>query len=276
MVPNEGYALITGASEGLGKHFVIECASRNFSIIAVALPDASLDNLVAFVRYHFSVDIIPIGADLSTEEGCRAVFDRVKESGVSIRMLINNAGVVITQPFHEMSYEACILQMRLNVLGTTLMTKYFINDLLAQSQSFLINVSSLSAYFHLPNKQMYAATKSFVYSFTRSLQAEYRNKGISITVVCPGGLTSNIRSVLANNQGNWIARQSITSPQYVASCAIRACLQRKEVVIPGRLNRLFLMLNRLLPDSIKKSITTAQMKQLTVKKTDHTTSVDKS
>lgn len=260
------YALITGASEGLGKNFVIECARRNRHIIAVALPGPELESLKSYVTHNFPVHIEIIAADLSLESGCKHVYDTVQKLGLRVDMLINNAGVVMTQPFHELSLENVLLQARLNVLGTTMMTKYFINDLLAHTPSYLINVSSLSAFFHLPNKQMYGASKAFVYSFTRGLQAEYRNKGISITVVCPGGLNSNIRSVLANNQGGWIARQSITSPEFVAAKTIQACLDGKEVVIPGRLNNAFLFLNRLLPSALKARITTAQMKKLTVRK----------
>ncbi len=265
-MPDVYYTLITGASEGLGKNFVIECAKRNMHIIAVALPGPELESLKTFVTHNFSVAIEIIAADLSTESGCKEVFDTVQKQELRINMLINNAGVVMTQPFHEMPLENMLLQARLNVLGTTMMTRYFINDLLAHQPSYLLNVSSLSAYFHLPNKQMYGASKAFVYSFTRGLQAEYRGKGISITVLCPGGLSSNIRSVIANNQGGWIARKSITSPEFVAAKAVQACLDGKEVVIPGRINKLFLFLNRLLPSSIKARITTAQMKKLTVKK----------
>lgn len=260
------YTLITGASEGLGKSFVIECARRQMHIIAVALPDPQLQALQSLIQHNFQIRIETIAADLSTESGCRYVYDTVRQLGFRVNMLINNAGVVMTQPFHEMPLADVLLQMRLNVIGTTLMTKFFIDDLLQHKPSYLLNVSSLSAYFHLPNKQMYAASKAFVYSFTRSLQAEYRDQDISITVLCPGGLSSNIRSILANNQGSWIARRSITTPEFVAAKAVQACLDGKEIIVPGRINRFFLFLDKLLPASVKARVTAAQMKKLTVKK----------
>ncbi len=265
-MPSELYTLITGASAGLGKSLVIECAQRNMHIIAVALPGSELDALKNFVEHNFTVHIETIAADLSTEAGCKYVYDTVRQRDLHINMLINNAGVVMTQPFHEMPLADALLQVRLNVLGTTLITKYFIGDLLAHSPAYMLNVSSLSAYFHLPNKQMYGSSKAYVYSFTRSLQAEYRGQGISITVLCPGGLNSNVRSVLANNQGGWIARKSITSPEIVAAKAVQGCLDGVEVVVPGRINRFFLLLNRLLPTSLKSMITSTQMRKLTRKK----------
>jgi short-subunit dehydrogenase len=157
----------------------------------------------------------------------------------------------------------CAMMIRLNVLGTTFMTRYFIDDLLAQKPSYLINVSSLSAYFHLPNKQVYGASKAYVYSFTRGLQAEYRNSGLNITVVCPGGLNSNVRSVVANNRVGWFARRSITSPQSVAAQTMRACFRGKAVVNPGKFNKLFLLVSTLLPSGVKAKITSMQMKKLT-------------
>lgn len=260
------FTLITGASEGLGKLFVIECARRNMNILAVALPGPSLDGMHSFVEHNFQVRIHSIAADLSTEEGCHRVRNYVAEKKLRVNMLINNAGVVMTSPFHEMPLNHCMLQMQVNVVATTLLTKLFIDELLSHPSSYLLNVSSLSAFFYLPNKQMYGASKAFVYSFTRSLQTEYKDRNINITVVCPGGLSSNIRSVIANNQGGWIAQKSITSPEYVAGVSVQACLDGKRVVIPGRLNRLFLLLDKLMPAFLKDRITSSQMKQLTVKK----------
>ena len=260
------YALITGASEGLGKNMVIECARRNMHIIAVALPGIELESIKGLIAHNFPVRIETIGVDLSTEAGCRHVYDAVKDLGVQINFLINCAGVSLTKPFHEIDPERVSTVIRLNVLGTTMMTRYFMDDLLATAPSYILSVSSLGSYFHLPNKQVYGASKAYVYAFSRNMQTEYRNRGVSITVLCPGGLSSNIRSVTANNQGGWVARQSITPPEFVAKEAIQACLDGKDVVIPGKINKVLLLINRLLPTRIKGMITTAQMNKLIEKK----------
>lgn len=260
------YALITGASEGLGKNMVVECAQRGMHIIAVALPTPSLDAITELIKRNFDCHVIPIGADLTSEEGCKEVYDTVKEMGIRITFLINCAGASLTQPFHETPIDRCKTVLRLNTLATTMMTRYFIDDLRVNAPSFLLNVSSLSSYFFLPNKQIYGASKAYVYAFSRNLQTEYRKSGISITVLCPGGLNSNIRSVLANNKAGAIGRESITSPEFVAKSAIEGCLKGKEVVIPGKINKIFLFVNRLLPKSIRAAITTAQMNKLKEKK----------
>jgi short-subunit dehydrogenase len=260
------YALITGASQGLGKNMVIECARRNMHIIAVALPGPELDAIKGLISHNYAVQIEAIGSDLSTEEGCQYVYDTVQQMGVRINFLINCAGISLTKPFHEIDPARVASVVRLNVLGTTMMTRLFIDDLLATAPSYVLSVSSLGSYFHLPNKQVYGASKAYVYSFSRNMQTEYRNKGINITVLCPGGLSSNIRSVTANNQGGWIAKQSITPPEFVAKKAIQACLKGKDVVIPGKINKIFLLFNSLIPSRVKGMIMTVQMNKLVEKK----------
>jgi short-subunit dehydrogenase len=260
------YSLVTGASEGLGKRFVIECAERNRGVIAVALPGKELDALKDLITRNYSIPVVAIGADLTTEAGCQSVYDTVKELGLKVNMLINCAGIGLTQPFEEITPGYAASVIRLNALGTTLMTRLFIEELLANKPSHILNVSSLSAYFHLPNKQVYGASKAYVYSFSRNMQTEYKNRGVSITVLCPGGLNSNIRSVMANNQGGWVARQSITSPEFVAATAMKGLLRGKSVVIPGKINKVFLFMNYVIPAPIKAMITTIQMRKLMMKK----------
>jgi short-subunit dehydrogenase len=232
----------------------------------VALPGRELESLKDLINRNFQIPIVTIGADLTTESGCRSVYDTVQQLGLKVNMLINCAGIGLTQPFEEISPEYAASVIQLNALGTTLMTRLFIEDLLANKPSYVLNVSSLSAYFHLPHKQVYGASKAYVYAFSRNMQTEFRNRGISITVLCPGGLNSNIRSVLANNQGGWLARKSITSPEFVAAAAMKGLLSGKSVVIPGRINKTFLLLSYFIPAPIKAVITTMQMNKLMMKK----------
>lgn len=269
MTLHRSYALITGASEGLGKNFVIECAKRQVHIVAVALPGPGLEAIRTFTEKNFPVQVITIAADISTVAGCREVRDTLDSLGISIRLLINNAGVVVTSPFEQMPVETCAQLIEVNALGMTLMTRFVIDHLLENTPSYILNVGSLGGYFALPYKQVYSASKSYVYALSRSLRAEYRNRGISVTVVCPGGLSSNLRSALNNRCGSWLAQQSITSPEYVAAKALRACLAGRAVCTPGLINSVFLWFGRLLPTVIHDRITTSQMHKL-MGKTNHT------
>ena len=131
------------------------------------------------------------------------------------------------------------------------MTKLFLGLLKQNSRSYIMNVSSMAAFFHLPKKHVYGATKSFVYSLSKSLRRELKGDHVHVCVLCPGGMNTNLPVTLMNKNGSWISRMSVMNPEDVGPIAIDGMLKGKEVIIPGKVNRIFILLDKLLPASIK-------------------------
>jgi len=258
------YTLITGASEGLGKAFALECAERGHNLILVALPGKELHDLASFIEQNYPVRVWAMGKDLSETQQCHALFNEVKEALLKVNFLINNVGLGGTISFQDADIAFFEKQILLNVMATTMLTKLFIGELEENNPSFILNVSSLATFFHLPRKQVYGATKSYVYSFSRSLRQELRDRGISVSVLCPGGINTNLQVTLMNKTGSWMSRRSIMSPENVARIAVEKTLQGKEVIVPGKLNHFFLFLGRILPDVIVRKIARRQIKNLVV------------
>lgn len=259
---NKKYCLITGASEGFGKALALECASRKMNLILVALPGPELYYLANFIKRNYQVDAIAIEKDLTCEENCKAVYQLVHEMKLQVNMLINNAGLGGTMLFSEGSFSFYQKQIKLNIIATTLFTHLFLDMLKANGPSYILNVGSLSSYFYLNKKQVYGATKSFIYSFSKSLRRELKNDGISVSVICPGSMNTNISVTCLLKTSSRISRLSVMNPEDVAPIAIKGLLNRKEVIIPGRMNKLFLFVNKLLPDLIKNLILGWQMKNI--------------
>ena len=259
---SKNYCLITGASEGFGKALSIECATRKMNLILVALPGPELYHLAAFIKKNYDVEVIAIEKDLSKEENCMALYDEVSAMGIKINMLINNAGIGSTLLFNEGSIQLYQTQIKLNILATTLVTRLFIGMMERNSPSYILNVGSLSSFFFLAKKQVYGATKSYIYFFSKSLRRELRSDGIKVSVICPGSMNTNTSIRLLNKSCNWLARQAVMEPEQVAPIAIDGLLKGKEVIFPGRVNRLFLLFDKLLPAFIKEKITGHQMKNL--------------
>ena len=230
---NTKYTLITGASEGFGKALALECASRKMNLILVALPGPEIYYLADFIKRNYKVEVIAIEKDLSIEENCMMVFREVKESGIAVNMLINNAGLGSTMLFSEGSIPFYQKQIKLNILATTLLTHLFLNMLKASGPSYILNVGSLSSYFILPKKQVYGATKSFIYCFSKCLRRELKKEEISISVICPGNMNTNIGVTQLIKTSNWLSRHSVMNPEDVAPIAINGLLNHKEVIIPG-------------------------------------------
>ncbi|MEI9944227.1 MAG: SDR family NAD(P)-dependent oxidoreductase [Chitinophagaceae bacterium] len=162
---NNFYTLITGASEGFGKALAIECAQREMNLILVALPGPELHPLADFIRRNYCVDVVSIEKDLCEDESCSGLFNEINALKLRVNMLINNAGIGSTVPFADGNVSMYEKQIKLNVLATTLITRLFLGMLKQNSPSHILNVGSLASFFCLPKKQVYAATKSFVYLF---------------------------------------------------------------------------------------------------------------
>ena len=143
-----------------------------------------------------------------------------------------------------------------------MLTHLFLDMLKLNGPSHILNVGSLSSYFILPKKQVYAATKSFIYFFTKCLRKEFNQNEISISVICPGSMNTNISVIRLLKTSGWISRSSVMNPEDVAPIAINGLLNGREVIIPGKINKLFLLMNRLIPSLIKKKIIGRQMKKI--------------
>lgn len=259
---NNNYTLITGASEGFGKALALECASRKMNLVLVALPGPEIFYLADFIKRNYKVDVVSIETDLSVEKNCYMVFDQVTAYRLNVNMLINNAGLGSTMLFSEGSVDFYQKQVQLNVAATTLLTRLFLDILKSNGPSYILNVGSLCSFFFLAKKQVYGGTKSFIYFFSKSLKRELQEYNIHVSVICPGGMNTNVSVSLLNRSTGWLSRQAIMNPEQVAPIAIDGLLKQKEVIIPGRINKIFVLLNRVLPNILKKEITNHQMKKL--------------
>lgn len=258
----EYYTLITGASEGFGKALAIECAYRKMNLILVSLPQTGLSHLASFIEKNFEVKVVYFEYDLTKKENYCLLFLKIKEQLLSVNILINNAGMGGTHYFTERDTDYYCRQIELNIVAPTLLTHLFINNLEKEEPAYILNVSSLASFFYLPRKQVYGGTKSYLVSFSKSLRRELKHKKIYVSTVCPGGMNTSIPLIMINKTGNRISRWSVMDPEDVAKIAIEKMLQNKEIIIPGNLNRLFILFDKLLPSIIKNTLTGKLMKQL--------------
>jgi short-subunit dehydrogenase len=256
------YTLITGASEGLGKALALECARRGMNLILVALPQSDLENLAVLIRKNFRVSVLIIGKDLSDSASCYQLFEEVNSRHIDLQILINNAGIGSAASFCESSSGFYEKQIGLNVIATTIITRLFLENLERNTPSYILNVGSLASFFSLPKKQVYGATKSYIHYFSKSLQIEVRQKGIRVCVLCPGGINTNLSVTLINRTGSRLSRLAVLSPEEVAATAMNGLLKGRQVIVPGRINKIFMLLDKLLPGSIKTRIASYGMNKL--------------
>jgi short-subunit dehydrogenase len=249
------YTLITGASQGFGKSLAIQYAKQNMDLVLVALPNSGLKSLSKFLKSNFNIKVLYYEMDLSSKENCMNLYRALRNENVTIKYLINNAGMPSKGLFEEMHEDYFLSQINVNVATPTLLTKLFMDDFKLNKPSGILNVSSMASFFHLPKKQVYGGTKAYLLSFSKSLRKELKPFNISVSIVCPGGMNTTNSLCIQNRKLGWISRQSIMNPEDVAKITIEQFKKGKEVIIPGSVNKTFMFLNSLLPTVIKNRLT---------------------
>jgi len=253
-------AIVTGASEGLGKSIALELASRQISLVLVSLPESGLEQLAAYIRKNFDVEVTIFEADLTLAESCTALFEMLKKEELTAHILINNAGLGNWAWFEDMSTGFYKKQIELNVIAPVLLTHLFLAQLDKERTAYLLNVGSLASRFVVPRKQVYGATKSFISYFTRCLQLEMEQCNISISLLSPGGINTKPELLVMNHTLTGMAKATITEPDRVAYEAVHGMFLGKREIIPGGVNKLMLVLNAILPGFIKDMIIKSKLK----------------
>lgn len=259
---NDRFTLITGASEGLGKALAIECASRGMNLFLVALPGIELYQLATYIRRKYKVLVCEFETDLSNEANRMELVNVIMQNKININILINNAGIGGSMNFDECEFTVFKNQISLNVEATVHLTYLLLPILKKNPHSYILNVSSLCIFFYLVKKQVYGATKSFIHFFSKSLRRELKKEGVKVSVLCPGSMNSNPSFYLLHKLSNWITRSAAMNPEEVAPIALNKLLKGKEIIVPGKWNRFFIWLDKLLPGWLKEKIKNRSIKSI--------------
>ena len=247
----KNYALVTGAGEGLGKFLSFELAKKKFNLVLVSLPGSGLQHLQQFIIYTYHVDVLCYEMDLSDVQSCYRLYESVCRENISVSILINNAGMGGTFAFQEKEPAYYTKLIHLNVITPTLLCRLFLPGMAEQARAYIMNVSSLAGICHLPHKQVYGGTKSYLLAFSHCLRRELKRQNVNVTVLCPGGMNTYWRLMMQNRtMGTCLSRQSVMEPCDVAAIAIEKMLAGRHFIVPGFWNRCFLLWNRIFPQRL--------------------------
>lgn len=238
-------AVITGASQGLGKAFAEDCASRGYSLVLVALPGTGLPELARGIESRFAVDCLEIEADLTNPEQRQSFMETVLQRFSRIDVLINNAGTGQNGLFDLLPYQIQQKTIELNVQANMQLCYAFLPCLANKAESGMAGrimmVASLAAFYPMPLFAVYAATKAFLLHFSLALRHEVSELGISVSALCPGGIiTSPELREKVRSQG-LLGRLSSMEPEKLARIALDGMLLGKALIIPGWFNRLLMV-----------------------------------
>ena len=246
----ERFVLITGAAGGLGRAFAVECASRGVDLLLTDLRGEPLELLAEGLRRAYGVEVRLHACDLTDPAARGSLFERIRAESLRFTMLVNVAGVDYEGLFYEQLVQQIQTIIRLNIEGTLAMTHAILPFRDPRTTFRLINVASLAAFYPMPVKATYAASKRFLLDFSLALREEVRSQDTTVTVLCPAGMPTNpetIHSIEAQGLAGQITTRDVGR---VANQTLDAALAGRPVVIPGTINRVMQTLGSLAPSSV--------------------------
>lgn len=246
---NNRYALITGASKGIGKAIAAELARRGHHLLLVARSEDLLAQLSEELQAAHGVRVRYRASDLSQPNAASDLLAWCTAEGLVIDMLINNAGFGVWDPFAEANLDSLINMNALNVDAVVRLSHTFLPMLRAQPKAWLLNVSSMGAFQPIPNMALYGAGKAYVRSFTRALRDELRGTSVRVTCLCPGGVWTEFPKRAGNEVVSERAKNFMMAADKCARITVRAMLRGKAEVVPGWYNVVGVWMAKHLPTS---------------------------
>jgi len=235
------YAMITGASSGLGLALAEALARRGRNLILVARQRDPLESIAIELTQRFGVEVLFRACDLGEPLRLSGFLLELEESERHIDLLVNCAGIRTYGPFlaQEWGDEQDLIEV--NILALTRLCHALGNAMAVQGGGQILNVASLAAFAPGPWMSSYAASKAYVLHFSESLREELKRTGIKVSVLCPGPVRSPLRRIPRLEKG-----QRCLSPEEVALYTVRALDKNRALIIPGRRNRWMAFTPRLL------------------------------
>lgn len=243
---NPSFALVTGASQGLGRVFANMLAARGQNLILVARSRDKLESLADELQRSRSVLAEVMEFDLSSPLAGARLAQQVRDRTLQVNLLVNNAGFGVRGEFQTLTLQRQMEMVRLNNDAVVELTYSLLPWLMEHPQAGIINVSSAAGFQPIPYASLYSATKSFVTSFSLGLQQELRSSGVSVVTLCPGRILAHSHAGQEKNVNRKFGFIYQAAEDVVRE-ALESLANGGGLVIPGFINKFSVFAQRLIP-----------------------------
>lgn len=241
------WAVVTGASGGIGLEFCRYLASKGCNIVMTALEDDLLEREAHEVKEKYGVETIPFTLNLAEKEAVVRILALLEARGIEPYILINNAGIFAFSPIIEHSVAKINLFIDLHMRATTLLCREIGERMAEKGAGRILNMSSMSCWMPMPGIAMYSATKAYIRVFSRALHYELKESGVTVTVACPGGIATSLFGLPDNLLKFATGIGVLARPERFVRKAVDKMLKGKKQYINGLLNRFSIFFVAVLP-----------------------------
>jgi uncharacterized protein len=239
------WAIITGASSGIGKALAFEFARGGFNVLLVARNGEALAEVAAECSGKYRVEAEVVPADLSRLESIDSLIAALASRPHQYEVLVNNAGFGIHGDFASTDIDQNIQLLNVQLTAALKLTKAVLPAMLSRRSGKILNVASVYSFSPVPFQSVYGACKAFLLSFSSSLENELKGTGVSVTVFCPGVTQTEFRSRAGIGEKRQDAGMTAETAAHIAYVQT---MRGKHIVVPGLVNRLFVFLAQILPN----------------------------
>ncbi len=243
------YALITGATNGIGYELAKLFAGDGYNLIIVARTEEDLQQRASEFSKQYGVQVIPIAKDLFQPQAAFELYDEVKSRNVLIDVLVNDAGQGQYGLFVEADIHRLLEIIQLNVSSLTVLTHLFLKDMVARNEGKILQLASIASELPGPWQAVYHATKAYVLSFTEALINELKDSAVSMTALQPGATDTDFFNK-AEMQESKIMDTKLSDPVKVAKDGYEALMKGDDKIVSGFKNKAMVGMSNVMPDTM--------------------------
>jgi len=228
------YALVTGASSGIGYAYAVVMAKRGYNLLMVSNEaEAIVEKADIIKKENPDIDIIPLMRDLGKQDAAQELHEWCKQNNVEVEVLINNAGVYHDKDFLDDSAGFTQLIFNLHMHTPAMLCYYFGQDMVSRKKGYILNMSSVTSNYGIQRMSTYSTTKGFLRLFSRSLYLELKQKGVNVTCVRPGAVATPLYNLDEKALKSGMSVGAIISPEALAEKGVNAVFKGKHEITPG-------------------------------------------
>jgi short-subunit dehydrogenase len=249
MTAENKYALVTGATKGIGYELAKLFAADGYNVILVSRTDEDLATVAGELTSKYNVQVTSIAKDLFEPEAAFELYNEVKSKGITVNVLVNDAGQGVYGHFIESDIRRQLQIIQLNISSLTALTYLFLKDMVARNEGKILQVASIVSEIPSPYQAVYGGTKAFVLSFTQALINEIKDTDVTITALQPGATDTDFFNKAGAQDSKLVEDKSkLADPAKVAKDGYDALMSGDDKVVSGLKNKLQSAMSNVVPD----------------------------